>query len=147
MTKGRGEYIKEILISDIEMKNVHTAFGATGESGCHPDEDFDPNALPILNQITLKNVIGTNITVAGNFTGIQESPFTYICLSNISLSNCCLLFYLLDMFKCFGISRMADNDAAATNNDDANLSISFNATQTWFWFLFQDFWVLEREDM
>ncbi|KAL7252145.1 hypothetical protein ACSBR1_013902 [Camellia fascicularis] len=85
-TKGRGGYIKEILISDIEMKNVHTAFGATGESGSHPDEDFDPNALPILNQITLKNVIGTNITVVGNFTGIQESPFTYICLSNISLS-------------------------------------------------------------
>ncbi|KAI8009532.1 putative polygalacturonase [Camellia lanceoleosa] len=85
-TKGRGGYIKEILISDIEMKNVHTAFGATGESGSHLDEDFDPNALPILNQITLKNVIGTNITVVGNFTGIQESPFTYICLSNISLS-------------------------------------------------------------
>ncbi|CAL5395738.1 unnamed protein product [Camellia sinensis] len=71
-TKGRGEHIKEILIvSDIEMKNVHTAFGATGESGSHPDEDFDPNALPILNQITLKNVIGTNITVAGNFTALR----------------------------------------------------------------------------
>ncbi|KAI8004521.1 putative polygalacturonase [Camellia lanceoleosa] len=84
-TRGRGGYIKDIIISDVKMQNVHTAFGATGQSGSHPDDDFDPNALPVLNQITLENVIGTNITLAGNFTGIQESPFTSICLSNITL--------------------------------------------------------------
>lgn len=85
-TKGRGGYIKQILISDIELQNIHTAFRATGESGSHPDDKFDPNALPILDQITVQDVIGTNITLAGSFNGIQESPFTSICLSNISLS-------------------------------------------------------------
>ncbi|KAM7485031.1 hypothetical protein LguiA_001040 [Lonicera macranthoides] len=84
--KGRGGYIKQILISDIELQNIHTAFRATGESGSHPDDNFDPNALPILDQITVQDVIGTNITLAGSFNGIQESPFTSICLSNISLS-------------------------------------------------------------
>ncbi|GFZ09064.1 pectin lyase-like superfamily protein [Actinidia rufa] len=85
-TKGRGGYIKGIVISGADMTNVHTAFAATGQSGSHPDNNFDPNALPILQQITLENAIGTNITLAGNFSGIQESPFTSICLSNISLS-------------------------------------------------------------
>uniref|UniRef100_A0A5B6YL64 Putative Pectin lyase-like superfamily protein n=1 Tax=Davidia involucrata TaxID=16924 RepID=A0A5B6YL64_DAVIN len=84
--RGRGGYIKEIIISDVKMENVHTAISATGQSGSHPDDKFDPNALPVLCQITLQNVIGKNITVAGSFTGIQESPFTSICLSNVSLS-------------------------------------------------------------
>lgn len=85
-TKGRGGYIKEIVISDVEMKNVETAFSATGQSGFHPDDNFDPNALPIVDLITLRNVIGSNISLAGSFTGIKESPFTSICLSNISLA-------------------------------------------------------------
>lgn len=84
-TKGRGGYIKEIVISDVEMKNVEIAFSATGQSGFHPDDNFDPNALPIVD-ITLRNVIGSNISFAGSFTGIKESPFTSICLSNISLA-------------------------------------------------------------
>ncbi|KAF8387764.1 hypothetical protein HHK36_026419 [Tetracentron sinense] len=85
-TRGRGGYIKNVLISDVEMENVYMAIGATGQCGSHPDDNFDPNALPDVDRITLKNVVGTNITFAGNFAGIQESPFTLICLSNVSLS-------------------------------------------------------------
>ncbi|XP_044485468.1 probable polygalacturonase [Mangifera indica] len=85
-TKGRGGYISEIFISDVYLQNIHMAFGASSLSGTHPDDNFDPNALPILDQITLQDIIGENITIAGNFTGIQESPLTNICLSNVSLS-------------------------------------------------------------
>ncbi|XP_028756675.1 probable polygalacturonase [Neltuma alba] len=85
-TKGRGGYIREILISDVEMENIYKAFSATGHCGSHPDDKFDPDALPQLDHITLQDVTGSNITIAGNFTGIPESPFTNICLSNISLS-------------------------------------------------------------
>lgn len=85
-TKGRGGYIKQIIISDAELYNINVAFGANGNCGSHPDDNFDPDAIPVIDQITFKNIIGTNITIAGNFTGIQESPFTNICLSNISLS-------------------------------------------------------------
>ncbi|RVW40005.1 putative polygalacturonase [Vitis vinifera] len=58
-TKGRGGYIQEIIISDVAMENIHTAFSATGQIGSHPDDHFDPNALPVLDHITLQNVIGT----------------------------------------------------------------------------------------
>ena len=85
-TKGRGGYMKEIVISDIQMDNIYTAIVATGHCGSHPDDKFDPNALPHLDSITLKDVTGTNITIAGSFAGIEESPFTNICLSNIALS-------------------------------------------------------------
>lgn len=85
-TSGRGGYIKEILASEVHMENVRTAFAASGNCGSHPDENYDPDALPVLDQITLQNVVGKNITHAGSFVGIQESPFTSICLFNISLS-------------------------------------------------------------
>lgn len=83
--KGRGGYIKRIFISDVELENINLAFSAIGDRGLHPDDNFDPKALPVIDQITLQNVTGTNITTAGNFTGIQESPFTSICLFNVSL--------------------------------------------------------------
>lgn len=86
-TKGRGGYIKEIALSHIEMENVYTAISAKGNSGSHPDDKFDPKALPLLHHITLKDITGKNITIAGSLSGIEESPFTNICLSNITLST------------------------------------------------------------
>lgn len=85
-SKGRGGYIKRIIISDVVMESIYFAFAATGQCNSHPDDKYDPNALPLLDHITLQDVTGTNITIAGSFTGIQESPFTSICLFNVSLS-------------------------------------------------------------
>lgn len=85
--RGRGGYIKNVILSDIEMEDIHLAFGAFGDCGSHPDNEFDPDALPVLDHITIQNVNGTNINVAGKFMGIQGSPFTAIHLSNISLSD------------------------------------------------------------
>ena len=85
-TRGRGGYMKEIVISGIEMENIYTAIAATGYCGSHPDDKFDPTALPLLDHIILKDMIGTNISIAGSFAGLQESPFTNICLSNIKFS-------------------------------------------------------------
>ncbi|KAJ1395320.1 Pectin lyase fold/virulence factor [Sesbania bispinosa] len=83
---AEGGYMKEIIISDIEMKDIFTAIAAKGHCGSHPDDKFDPNALPLLDHFILQDIIGTNITIAGSFAGLQESPFTNICLSNITLS-------------------------------------------------------------
>lgn len=85
-TRGRGGYMKDILISNVEMDNIYLAIGATGQCDSHPDDKFDPNALPVVDGITFKNMVGANITFSGNFSGIYESPFTSICLYNISLS-------------------------------------------------------------
>ncbi|XP_059659582.1 probable polygalacturonase [Cornus florida] len=85
-SRGRGGYIKYVIISYVEMANVQLAIEATGEFESHPDDKYDPSALPIVTDITFKSMVGTNITTAGVFSGIYESPFTSICLSNISLS-------------------------------------------------------------
>lgn len=84
---GRGGFIEDIYISDAKIKNTKTAILATGQSKSHPDDKYDPHALPEVKDITFKDIVGTNVTVAGNFAGISESPFTSICLSNISFTT------------------------------------------------------------
>ncbi|KAJ9547638.1 hypothetical protein OSB04_020181 [Centaurea solstitialis] len=85
-SKGRGGYIKDVMLSDIDFRNVILAIKLTGDCSTHPDDKFDPEALPIVNGITFKNIVGMNVTIAGNFSGIPESPFTGICLSNVAFT-------------------------------------------------------------
>lgn len=40
------------------------------------DDKLDHNALPLLDHFILQDMIGTNITIAGSFAGLQKSPFT-----------------------------------------------------------------------
>ncbi|KAB1207530.1 putative polygalacturonase [Morella rubra] len=84
--KGRGGYMQEISVSDVELENIHLAIRLTGQCGSHPDEDYDSLALPVVTGVSFRNMVGTNITLAGNLSGINESPFTSICLSNITFS-------------------------------------------------------------
>ncbi|XP_073040731.1 probable polygalacturonase isoform X2 [Primulina eburnea] len=84
--RGRGGYIKSIYVSDAYMENVQEGIKATGQYDSHPDDKFDPDALPVVSGITFKNIVGVNISTAGTFIGIDQSPFTSVCLSNISFS-------------------------------------------------------------
>ncbi|XP_027365890.1 probable polygalacturonase [Abrus precatorius] len=85
-TKGRGGYMKGIVISDAKLENTFLGISMTGYYGSHPDDQYDPSAVPAVGNITFQNVIGANITIAGNFSGIVDSPFTPICLSNVTFS-------------------------------------------------------------
>ncbi|KAK4407946.1 putative polygalacturonase [Sesamum angolense] len=83
---GRGGYMQDIFVSDVYMENVRQGIEATGQWNSHPDDEFDPDALPVVSDITFRDIVGVNISTAGNFLGIDEMPFTSICLSNVSFS-------------------------------------------------------------
>ncbi|CAA0831962.1 Pectin lyase-like superfamily protein [Striga hermonthica] len=83
--KGRGGYIRGIFVFHVFLENVRQGIKATGESGSHPDDKFDPSELPVVSEITFKDVVGVNVSSAGGvFLGLEEMPFTSICLSNVS---------------------------------------------------------------
>ncbi|CAI9761481.1 unnamed protein product [Fraxinus pennsylvanica] len=84
--RGRGGYIKGIYVSDVLMENVQRGIKATGQCKSHPDDRFDLDALPVVSGISFMDVVGVNIATAGIFYGISESPFTSVCLSNVSFS-------------------------------------------------------------
>lgn len=86
-TPGRGGYVKNIYVSNMTLVNVDIAIRFTGLYGDHPDDGYDPNALPVIEKITIKDVKGENIKKAGLIEGIEGDNFVDICLSNIILNN------------------------------------------------------------
>ncbi|KAJ0980029.1 hypothetical protein J5N97_015503 [Dioscorea zingiberensis] len=84
---GRGGYVTNIHISDVIMKDVDIAIRIEGNYGEHPDDNYDPNALPFISRITMKDIVGTNISLAGLLEGIPGDNFSNICMSNIILSG------------------------------------------------------------
>lgn len=82
---GRGGFIRNITVSDVYMENARKGIKIAGDVGDHPDDKFNPNALPVVNGITIKDVWGTKVQQSGLIQGLKNSPFTGICLSNINL--------------------------------------------------------------
>uniref|UniRef100_A0A453MCZ5 Pectate lyase superfamily protein domain-containing protein n=1 Tax=Aegilops tauschii subsp. strangulata TaxID=200361 RepID=A0A453MCZ5_AEGTS len=95
---GRGGYVRNVYIADVSMHNVSMAIRINGNYGEHPDNNYDKNALPIISNITIENVVGVDVGVAGILEGIEGDNFSSICISNVSLSvrsrhpwNCSLI--------------------------------------------------------
>lgn len=84
---GRGGYVRNLYFSNVVLDHVDIAIKFTGQFGEHPDESFDPNALPMIERITFKNVTGGSIKVAGVIEGIKGDDFRNVCLSSINLST------------------------------------------------------------
>lgn len=83
---GRGGYVRDIYISNITLTDVKIAIRFTGHYGEHPDEHYDPEALPTVERITIEDIAGDNIQYAGILEGIEGDSFLNICLSNITLN-------------------------------------------------------------
>eukprot|EP00249_Psilotum_nudum_P015018 c25122_g1_i1 orf=212-1654(+) len=84
-SRGRGGYIRDIFISNMDMINANIAIRFSGSYGDHPDDEYDPHALPVVEKIFIENITGKNITFAGQLEGLPDAPFKDIHLSNISL--------------------------------------------------------------
>lgn len=82
---GRGGTIKNITASNVYIENARKGIKISGNVGDHPDDKFNPNALPVVSGITIKDVWGEKVLQAGLIQGLKGSPFTGICLSNINL--------------------------------------------------------------
>ncbi|XP_075508520.1 putative polygalacturonase isoform X1 [Primulina tabacum] len=82
---GRGGIIRNITFSNIYIENARKGIKISGDVGDHPDENYNPNALPTLKDITIKDVWGEKVLQPGLIHGLKNAPFTGICLSNIDL--------------------------------------------------------------
>jgi len=83
---GRGGYVRNVYVSNVILANVDIAIRFTGLYGEHPDDNYDPDALPVIERITIKDVIGKKVKRAGLIQGIKGDTFVNICLSNITLN-------------------------------------------------------------
>ena len=82
---GRGAFVKDIFVKGMDLNTMKYVFWMTGSYGDHPDNGFDPNALPKISGINYRDVTATNVTIAGKLEGISNDPFTGICVSNVTI--------------------------------------------------------------
>jgi polygalacturonase len=82
---GRGAYVKDIYVKGMKLHTMKWVFLMAGNYKAHPDNHYDPNALPVIQGINYRDVVAENVTVAGRLEGISGDPFTGICMSNVTI--------------------------------------------------------------
>ncbi|GAV65783.1 Glyco_hydro_28 domain-containing protein [Cephalotus follicularis] len=82
---GRGGFIRNITFSNVYIEKARKGIKLAGDVGDHPDDKFNPNALPVVKDITFNSIWGVKVLQPGLIQGLKNSPFTGICLSNINL--------------------------------------------------------------
>ncbi|XP_042485770.1 probable polygalacturonase [Macadamia integrifolia] len=85
--KGRGGYISNITITNITMERVKIPIRFSRGSNDHPDDRWDPNALPTVKGIFISNVVSVDTRKAPVLEGIENASFEGICMTNITLSG------------------------------------------------------------
>lgn len=83
--KGRGGYVANISISNIKMERVKIPIRFSRGSNDHPDNGWDPNAVPTVKGIFISNVLSLNSTKAPELKGIEGASFEEICFKNFTI--------------------------------------------------------------
>ncbi|KAJ3672651.1 hypothetical protein LUZ60_007372 [Juncus effusus] len=82
---GRGAYVKGIYVRGMNLNTMKWAFWMTGNYKSHPDDKYDPNAMPEVTGISYSNVVATEVKIAARLEGIPNDAFTGICISNVTI--------------------------------------------------------------
>ncbi|KAG6721552.1 hypothetical protein I3843_03G115900 [Carya illinoinensis] len=83
--KGRGGYIANVSFSNIILERVKIPIRFSRGSNDHPDEGWDPKAVPKVKGIFISNMVSLNSTKAPVLEGIEDVSFEDICLTNVTL--------------------------------------------------------------
>ncbi|XXG76533.1 hypothetical protein AAC387_Pa08g0864 [Persea americana] len=82
---GRGGFVKDIFVKGMTMSTMKWVYWMTGFYGDHPDNDYDPKALPVIQGISYSDMVAENVTMAAKLEGMPGAPFTGICISNVTI--------------------------------------------------------------
>ncbi|KAK4256805.1 hypothetical protein QN277_006483 [Acacia crassicarpa] len=82
---GRGGYIANVTISDIRMERVKIPIKFSRGSNDHPDDGWDPKAVPKFKGILISNVTSVVSAKAASLEGIKGASYEDLCFKNITL--------------------------------------------------------------
>ncbi|KAG0452969.1 hypothetical protein HPP92_025314 [Vanilla planifolia] len=83
---GRGGYVRDVFVRGVTLHTMKYVFWISGNYGSHPDDGWDPKALPEISGINYSNFVAENVTMAANLEGIDSDVFSGICISNVTIS-------------------------------------------------------------
>ncbi|KAF6166174.1 hypothetical protein GIB67_023884 [Kingdonia uniflora] len=77
--------VKDVIIRRMVMKTMKYVLWMIGAYGSHPDESFDPKAIPLINNINYTDMVAENVSMTANLVGLTGYPLKGICLSNVAI--------------------------------------------------------------
>ncbi|CAA3025558.1 probable polygalacturonase [Olea europaea subsp. europaea] len=122
--KGRGGYERNVTMLNITMERVKVPIRFSRGASDHPDEKFDPRALPKVKGISIIDVVIVDSRKGPLLQGIEVAPFEDICMkyvtrfitiNNLELSSVPPFRFKAGLYKCkagpgvFGKSRQLSN--------------------------------------
>ncbi|KAH7679964.1 Pectin lyase fold/virulence factor protein [Dioscorea alata] len=82
---GRGGYVRDISYNNLTFDNVRVGIVIKTDYNEHPDEGFDPKALPTIERISFKGIHGQGVRVPVRIHGSEEIPVKNISFKDMSV--------------------------------------------------------------
>ncbi|XP_077230851.1 putative polygalacturonase [Tasmannia lanceolata] len=82
---GRGGYVRHISYRNLTLDTVRVGIVIKTDYNEHPDEGFDPKALPILEDINFNGIHGQGVRVPVRIQGSEEVPVKDISFRDMSV--------------------------------------------------------------
>lgn len=82
---GRGGYVRQITYKNITFDNVRVGIVIKTDYNEHPDDGFDPKALPVLKDISYTNIHGEGVRVPVRMHGTDGIPIKNVSFQDMSV--------------------------------------------------------------
>ncbi|KAG9150870.1 hypothetical protein Leryth_003018 [Lithospermum erythrorhizon] len=71
---GRGGHVRQISYRNLTLNNVRVGIVIKTDYNEHPDEGYNPEALPVIENISFKGIRGQGVRIPVRIYGSQEIP-------------------------------------------------------------------------
>lgn len=82
---GRGGYIRHVIYRNLTLQNVRVGIVIKTDYNEHPDEGYDPNALPVIEDISFTGIRGQGVRIPARIYGSPEIPVQNITFQDITV--------------------------------------------------------------
>ncbi|XP_058195758.1 probable polygalacturonase [Rhododendron vialii] len=82
---GRGGYVRDITYKNLTLDNVRVGIVIKTDYNEHPDEGYDPKALPIIENINFIGIRGQGVRIPVRIYGSQEIPVRNVTFRDMSV--------------------------------------------------------------
>lgn len=82
---GRGGYVRDITYRNLTFENVTVGIVIKTDYNEHPDEGFNPKALPTIRDISFNGVHGHGVRVPVRISGSEEIPIVNVTFRDMSV--------------------------------------------------------------
>ncbi|XP_042377464.1 probable polygalacturonase [Zingiber officinale] len=94
---GRGGYVRNIAYRNVIFENVRVGIVIKTDYNEHPDEGFDPKALPIITNISFSSIHGQGVRVPVRIHGSEDIPIKDVSFRDMSVG---LTYKKKHIFQC-----------------------------------------------